>query len=135
MLVIGEEEVELCQPSIQYLAQSIAMSEDFMAQQERRLPRRVNRDDLIEAFKKGGFLRSYTLRMKITGKEYQQRPKPAKSTTSKIPVATPPSRSSRQRKVKIDNGLTREVDNGLFDETFESRDFDTLRTNVQPFRV
>lgn len=73
-----------------------------MALQERRLPRRVNRDDLVEAFKKGGFLRSYTLRMKITGKEYLQRPKPAKSTTSKIPVATPPSRNSRRKQDQVD---------------------------------
>lgn len=65
-----------------------------MSNQEKKLPRRVNKDELFEAFKKGGFLRSYSLRMRITGREYRQKPLPAKSTTNAIPVASPPRSSA-----------------------------------------
>lgn len=69
-----------------------------MRQQEKQLPRRVNKEDLQEAFIRGGFLRSYTLRMKITGREFQDKSKKLPpSTTSSIPVMTPPRRNSKSR--------------------------------------
>jgi hypothetical protein len=92
MLVTGEEMVEVCKPSIDYLQLAIEKSGEFIAVQERKLSKRVNKEELFDAFKKGGFLRSYTLRMKITGREFREKPLPAKSTTKSIPVASPPRR-------------------------------------------
>ena len=82
MLVVGEEEIERMQPSITYLASSVDRSEAFLADHTKRLPKRVSKEDLFEAFKRGGFLRSYTMRMKITGREFQSKKVPIKPTST-----------------------------------------------------
>jgi hypothetical protein len=64
-----------------------------MAHVEKKIPRRVNRNDLRDIFTKGGFLRSYTLRMKITGREYRKKPMPKQSVTDDIPISKTPKRS------------------------------------------
>ena len=85
--------------------------------QERKLSKRVNKEELFDAFKKGGFLRSYTLRMRITGREYREKPLPAKSTTTTIPTASPPKRSSlRKSQVKAQKGFQA---TDVFDDAFE----------------
>ena len=98
MLITGEEMVEAFKSSIDYLELAIVKSNDFIQIYERMLTKRVNKEELFDAIKKGGFLRSYTLRMKITGKEYREKPLPLKSTTKTIPVMSPPKRATINRK-------------------------------------
>ena len=68
MLVIEEEEVEHIVPSIAYLDYAEENLGTFLKKLEDDLPRRINKEDCIDAFDKHGLFRSYTLREQIAGK-------------------------------------------------------------------
>mgnify|MGYP001368780154 CR=1 FL=1 len=62
MLVIDEEQVQYIVGSIAYLEEAEANLNSYLQKLENELPRRINKEDCVEAFNKFGLFRSYTLR-------------------------------------------------------------------------
>ena len=95
MLVIDEEQVQFIVNSIAYLELAEENLSTYLKKLENELPRRINKEDCIDAFTKFGIFRSYTLKEQIAGKRLA--PKKAqtqKEMVSAMPTPSPPNRGT-----------------------------------------
>ena len=53
---------------VAYLEQAESKIEEFMKKVEKSMPKRVNREDCLNAFQDYGFFRSFKLRQTISGR-------------------------------------------------------------------
>ena len=58
-------------PGLDYLDEANAKLPEFLQTKEEELPRRVNKDELVKLFEEGGFFRSYSLRLTVSGRKFQ----------------------------------------------------------------
>ena len=56
-------------PGIEYLDEANNKLEDFLQKKLDELPPRVNKEELVKLLYDGGFFRSYTLRLAVTGRD------------------------------------------------------------------
>ena len=68
MLVKDESDVEHMKKSLDYLDDANNKLPAFLSNKEEALPRRVNKDELVRLFEDGGFFRSYSLRLAVSGR-------------------------------------------------------------------
>lgn len=81
--------------SIAYLEEAEANRTEYLKKLENELPRRINKEDCIEAFTKYGLFRSYTLREQIAGKRMAPKKPPAKKElVQSMPTPSPPKRGT-----------------------------------------
>ena len=94
MLVIDEEEVSHIVNSIAYLDQAIENFETYLDRVQADLPKRINKDDLIETFRKFGLFHSYTLREAIVGKLRAPKVLTQSELRKVMPTPSPPKRAA-----------------------------------------
>jgi len=59
--------------------------DNFLKEIETSMEKRVNEQELTGIFKEHGFFKSYTLRMKISGKKIGEKAKKSKRSTTDVP--------------------------------------------------
>ena len=81
-------------PGIEYLDEASSKLDAFIEMKLEPLPSRINKDELVSLFESGGFYRSYTLRLAVTGRDVQNESVRIKTSKIKnIPTASPPKRN------------------------------------------
>ena len=63
-----ESDIEYIKPGIAYLDEANNKLDAFLEKKLQELPPRVNKEELEQLFEKGGFFRSYQLRLAVTGR-------------------------------------------------------------------
>ena len=79
-------------PAVAYIEDACEKLEEFEQRVIDQLPKRINQSDVIEIFKKNGFMRSYTLREQIVGRRLAPAKSSQKDLKSTIPTPSPPKR-------------------------------------------
>ena len=71
LLVKDESDVGYMTPGIAYLDEATEKLSAFLDKKMQELPPRVNKEELERLFQDGGFFRSYSLRLAVTGRNQQ----------------------------------------------------------------
>ena len=91
------DHLDYVKSALDYLKAAEECQEDFVTRITDELPERVNKDELVTLFQEKGFFRSFTLRLKMTGKKFQEKAAVKAKKAAAIPTASPPSRRSMKQ--------------------------------------
>ena len=83
-------------PGLEYLDEANSKLPEFLQTKEQELPRRVNKDELIKLFQEGGFFRSHSLRLAVSGRKFSKQKVITKAKVKSIPTPKPPKRRENQ---------------------------------------
>ena len=72
LLVKDLDETKALTPGLEYLDEANSKLPEFLQTKEQELPRRVNKDELIKLFQEGGFFRSHSLRLAVSGRKFSK---------------------------------------------------------------
>ena len=96
MLVKDQEDSKQLTPGLEYLDEANSKLPEFLQKTEEELPRRVNKDELVKLFDEGGFFRSYSLRLTVSGRKFEKKRVIKTAKVKSIPTPKPPKRRENQ---------------------------------------